>query len=136
MVEHSNDLPTRCRVCTIVADFKWLKWRFEEGRPLTLHAYSSCQYLYMGCTVQNSMQAERDLLASCYTPKIIRVNMCGEGSGRKRSMLRGWAKHQQQQLGAFWMNMFQSQVNDLFVIPPSDLFYHPSLSAHLSYKVY
>jgi hypothetical protein len=58
------------------------------------------------------MQAERDLLASCYTPKTLRVHLCGQASAKKRDILRGWCRHQQQVMGSLWTSMFQSQVVD------------------------
>jgi hypothetical protein len=76
------------RVCTIVADFKSYKWRLDE--------------------VLASMKAERALLSSCYTPKSLRVHLCGQTNSKKYRMLRGW--YDSQQL-PFWTGIFGPSVD-------------------------
>jgi hypothetical protein len=76
------------RVCTIVADFKSYKWRLDE--------------------VLAAMKAERELLSSCYTPKSLRVHLCGQQNAKKYCMLRGWFDSQQL---PFWTGLFGPTVD-------------------------
>ena len=78
--------------------------------------------------VLGAMAAERRLLSSCYTPRVLRVHMCGQLSAGKSAILRGWCQQQQQQIGTFWMNMFQSQVRCAIITVP---FCRPSFLMYL-----
>ena len=76
------------RVCTIIADFKSYKWKEVEVRA--------------------AMKAEREFLSSCYTPKSLRIHLCGQTNSKKQRMLRGWYDHQQL---PFWTGLFGSSAN-------------------------
>lgn len=49
------------------------------------------------------MKAEREILSSCYTPKSLRVHLCGQPNSKKSKMLKGWYDNQQLQ---FWSGLF------------------------------
>ncbi len=51
-----------------------------------------------------AMKAERELLSSCYTPKSLRVHLCGQSNSKKSAMVHNWAIHQQ----TFWSGIFGS----------------------------
>ena len=59
------------------------------------------------------MKAERELLSSCYTPKSLRIHLCGQTHSKKSNMLRGWYNNQQLQ---FWTGIFGTNS------PPSDTY--------------